>query len=587
MKKTLQEFLIAQDHFGITPSFMHKGRYQYHSLLCEILSLCMNLGCLAMFITLLVELTKKNKPAVNHVSLQQSKGPNGTLNSEDLIVSFGILDQNYQIFNDPTYLTFEATYEVDTIENGEFKNRKTKMNQINCTEINLNRYEKYGYQDIFLSNSLANYYCYDKTDIDDKIIIGGIFGSEFYGCIHAILKKCQNSSDSNIICKSEEEINEKINGFWFEMFFLDHFVDIYNYSSPIQTFSNSLYSLVSPEFYKSLRVYYNGITVKSDVGLLLDKIKEEDSFKYEKMTFDLIGNNHNDNLVEFILISSFTEEVYNREYLKIQGVFTNVGGILNGMLIAGMIILSFFELKGYQIEIIDSLFTFTTKKEKNISLQGYNKNRSEKMYELNETPNKEVSKKRVKFNLSLKDILCIKSNCFSNERTKIFKNDIDEIQKETNKKLEFCSAILIQNNVFQIEKILKGTNEIMERTHKFQFTLGKGESKEKWKQKSDIGKVNTKLSKEFKEKTSIKETNYSIQNECVNNAKLAYLKNEDNCQTNDNFTDEKTNVPKQKKGKRKTKSARNNYCNNCNAKINKSVCNNRGLCDDCYKEEID
>ena len=29
MKKRFQELLIAQDHFGITPSFMHKGRYQY------------------------------------------------------------------------------------------------------------------------------------------------------------------------------------------------------------------------------------------------------------------------------------------------------------------------------------------------------------------------------------------------------------------------------------------------------------------------------------------------------------------------------------------------------------------------------
>ena len=81
MKKRFQELLIAQDHFGITPSFIHKGRYQYHTLLCEVISLVMNLGCFAFFITLLVELVRKNKPTVNHVSLQQSKGPNGTLNS--------------------------------------------------------------------------------------------------------------------------------------------------------------------------------------------------------------------------------------------------------------------------------------------------------------------------------------------------------------------------------------------------------------------------------------------------------------------------------------------------------------------------
>ena len=579
MKKRFQELLIAQDHFGITPSFIHKGRYQYHTLLCEVISLVMNLGCFAFFITLLVELVRKNKPTVNHVSLQQSKGPNGTLNSEDLIVSFGLLDQNYRFFNDPTYLTFEATYEVDTIENGEFVYRNTKMNQINCTEINLNRYEKYGYQDIFLSNNLNDYYCYDKTDIDDKIIIGGIFGSEFYGCIHAILKKCQNSSDSDIICKSEEEINEKINGFWFEMFFLDHFVDIYNYSSPIQTFSNSLYSMVTPDFYKSLHVYYNGVTVNTDRGVLFDRYKEETSFKYEKMNFDLIGNKDNGDLIEFILISSFTEEIYNRSYIKIQDLFSNVGGILSGMSLAGIIILSFFEQKRYEIELIKSLFHFTTVKEKLVSFQDYSsKSRNNaKMYNVKEsTAEKEHHKKKIKFNLTLMDVLCMKNKRYSNERTKMFEQDIELIEKEVNKKIEFSSNILIQNNVYNLEKVIMNKICNSEKGKKFLWILNAEQRKEK--------KISKKEKDELKESAStLKDKNYSIQKEYVNQKRF-YSKSNDDCKTSDSLTEEK-NISKTVKAKNKDDChSTEEYCKQCKNKINKvKYSNTIGLCKQCYK----
>ena len=191
MKVKLMEFLITQDHFGITPCFLYKGKPQFHSIFCEIFSLIMNILCVVVFFTQISELLKKTNPTVNFVSLQQSKGPNGTLNTENLMISFGILNQQFEFFSDPTYLTFEALYEYNTIENGKFSTTQTKLNQINCTEVNYQTYEEYGYGNVFLSNSLQNYYCYENSINDKKVIIGGIFGSEFYGCIHAILKKCQ------------------------------------------------------------------------------------------------------------------------------------------------------------------------------------------------------------------------------------------------------------------------------------------------------------------------------------------------------------------------------------------------------------
>ena len=76
------------------------------------------------------------------------------------MISFGILDQQYQIFNAPIYLTFEPEYEHGSIIDNQFVTTVTKLNQINCTDVNYETYEKYGYGNIFFSNSLQDYYCY-------------------------------------------------------------------------------------------------------------------------------------------------------------------------------------------------------------------------------------------------------------------------------------------------------------------------------------------------------------------------------------------------------------------------------------------
>ena len=125
--------------------------------------------------------------------------------------------------------------------------------------------------------------------------------------------------------------------------------------------------MIAPEFYKSISAYFNGITVYSDNGILFDSTQEYKTFKYEKNNYDMKDINDDKSLVEFIIISSSNEEKYFRSYIKIQNVFATVGGIMNGLLIFGSIVFTFFEGKQYRIDLIDSLFSF-------VYNQGFSKN---------------------------------------------------------------------------------------------------------------------------------------------------------------------------------------------------------------------
>lgn len=123
---------------------------------------------------------------------------------------------------------------------------------VDCTEMNYKEYQKYGYEEVFKSNYLGDYYCLTQENPNDNIVIGGNFGTEFYGYISATIKKCTNTSESNVICKTPEKINELLQDRWFEVYFLDHYIDIYDYEDPIKTFSNSVYTMVDPLSSKSL-----------------------------------------------------------------------------------------------------------------------------------------------------------------------------------------------------------------------------------------------------------------------------------------------------------------------------------------------
>ena len=102
---------------------------------------------------------------------------------------------------------------------------------------------------------------------------------------------------------------------WFEVFFLDHYIDIYNYTNPIQTYANSFYVYIDPSISKSLWTNFNKLQVETDNGILFDSNKHEYAFKYEKINNDIkLDISHS--IIEFGLIMSMSEDIFYRSYIK-------------------------------------------------------------------------------------------------------------------------------------------------------------------------------------------------------------------------------------------------------------------------------
>ncbi|MCQ2817964.1 MAG: hypothetical protein MJ252_11925 [archaeon] len=352
---TAKDLLKVQDYFGVTPHFFHKGKNKYQHLFGAYISLVINMCCLAMAGVLLEELFSRRNPS-STLTTSTKERPLLTI-GKDLIISFGLLNQAMKVMYNESIYTYNAIYQIiKPGPDGKLTFNKYPLTPINCSILNENIYNKNGFSTEFQSNDLGNYQCYNQTDNGLPLIIGGNYGSEFYGVFTISILKCKNSTNNS--CASPEEIDKNLNKAYFEVFFLDHYMDTYNYKEPIQRFSNSFYYQTTPNLMKFITSSFNALNLFSDNGLIFSKKKSFKTFKlYEKYT-DVMSLDDEEQVLKLWVESSSLEENYYRSYIKVPEICGSIGGIMKGLQFLGIIIYAYFQDKVYRRSLVNHLIEF-------------------------------------------------------------------------------------------------------------------------------------------------------------------------------------------------------------------------------------
>lgn len=456
--QSFKSFLKIQDYFGMVPTLTHHGKMKYQNFIGSWLSLLINCCCLVYVMTFIIELLSHNNPSLNTVTISNSISPNITLSSDDLIIAFGIMDRSYKIINDPSVFTIDPRYQIITSVNGKMNYDKQPMKVINCTEINLKKYQESGFEKEFISNNLKDYFCFNETENGDPIIIGGNYGSEYYGVITLSIAKCNNET-SPIPCKSSEEIDSILNLCYFEVFFLDHFVDVYNFSHPIQTYTQSFYYQIDPKLSKFLYSYFNSINLFSDAGLFFSTEVIAKSFKHNSVSNDVFSINDDEPFAKLWVMSSYIEENFYRSYIKLPAICGNVGGLLRGLHLIASILYSFFEIKLYYKSLINSIFDFSNKDKKTLSPLYKKKSIIGTTVILKSTIVVDKKAKIQKIQLHLSPIQHMKLFCWRCcKKKQVIRKEYLSLEKSFNSKIEFSRVVLCQNEIAIIKEKLFGSD---------------------------------------------------------------------------------------------------------------------------------
>ena len=460
--------LKFQDVIDTTFIYFFNRKRNQHSILTVTLSLGINIFILILFLLGLNDLINHNNPDVNFAKMKNGISPNLAYNTKELLFSIGIRDKNHTFINDPTIASIKAFYHIK-INQDKFIALQNEMTFINCSTTH-NIYQNLDIENYYISNSIEQYLCFNYST---PVIVGGRYGTTFYGNLVFYIIKCQNGTKEGTICKSNEEINEKIQDGWVQTNYISSYVDYNNYNNPIGYMIDGPYAKLDVNINKITYIYFSQIKTETNSGWIFPSksLVYSTEVDYTQSDINIVKN---DGIIATIYVCPSDDlKYYLRKYTKIQNIAASVGGMFNGLYLIATYIIKYFCTYKYDIEFANSLFFFSfenfNKNMKKPKIYGKNlfkiesknngsENSISKLGMLNQLSdlklsiNKNIKKNNFyQFKLNVRDLFRLALDKIT-KKGKFLKKEYRIIKHEI---INYSDFINIGKNIIEVEKIKK------------------------------------------------------------------------------------------------------------------------------------
>ena len=133
---------------------------------------------------------------------------------------------------------------------------------------------------------------------------------------------------------------------------IDYTIVPRNYKSPFHPYGKNLYSSFSINFFNDIFLYLKSIEILTDSGYFFEK-KKKIKFSVYDYIFPNIDHRISNDFLSLTIRLSSKREVYERSYIKLQTIFSNVGGMLKMILIFGEYSIYFIRIVLYKNYILE------------------------------------------------------------------------------------------------------------------------------------------------------------------------------------------------------------------------------------------
>ncbi len=350
-------FLSKFDFISPEINLFYKGKERHSSIASGILSILLFFFIIFLIIYLSIDCIGKLNPTSFYFTKYIDDVSSYPLNSSSLLHYFGLYDVdgnqiiidkkainvigvniNDGIFTDDNDISKYSIWIYETCEEKDLGNLKEIY-----TEKNLQNF----YNSLCISKyyDLTNNRMIDKNDdnfIYPTLIHGASQSNNFeYG---VYIQKCQNNTNiNNNNCYSSTEIDNFLqNVIGYEIYFIDHSVNVENYKNPVITSIHRITSEINSNSYVLNHLNFHPVSIRTNDGLILDNNKEDTSFNFdvnEKITHI---NSNKGILGTFNFWIQNTIDTYDRTYKKIQDIAGGVDGIIEIVMMIARIINQIF-----------------------------------------------------------------------------------------------------------------------------------------------------------------------------------------------------------------------------------------------------
>jgi len=223
------------------------------------------------------------------------------------------------------------------------------------------------YKHLFSEGELSNSYCLKNFGYN-LTLVGG-FKYEQMSYIRIKIFPCKNTTENNNHCKSQEVLKNKMTSSYFSILLKDIGLNPSNYSFPTIPTLQDLYTTVDRRLYKNYILNFGLTEVLTDEGLLNENIKKEKyiQFRKEVQTFSFRDESEFIEGKDICLVQIRLDDntiVQKRTYTKISEILSRIGGYMQLMNTAFVLLSLMMNKIDSELKIINSIFNFNLKKNK-------------------------------------------------------------------------------------------------------------------------------------------------------------------------------------------------------------------------------
>lgn len=329
------EYTTQVDYFGSFVTLNFAREKKFRTLTGGILSILIYCTTFALIIKSYNQLFNHVNPSTTFTNKYMKESPFFNLQDERMFFMAIAEDSSLQVYTDPTIFTM-AWWQFTSARypNGTQIIAKNPLPTVNCS-IYYEDFVKYELQEKYDSLHLEKAIC---TDLSTNTSIGGDFTGELNSNIYLRFTPCRNSSKSTTICKPKTVIDATIYSGYVNIYYINKYVDVNNYTIPYQHFVDEFFLKVDPKIYKKIDMYFSQVNVSTDVGFIFDDKEVKSSIMKEKYHEDTITSADDSDYMKVYINISNNAFIYTRTYMKLQGFAALIGGIFQVLIILGTMI---------------------------------------------------------------------------------------------------------------------------------------------------------------------------------------------------------------------------------------------------------
>ncbi len=331
------------DIFGVAPLFTIRGRPTFQTQIGS----CLTILCIFLMgiyvLVFLNQMINHKSPDLRSTIYYDEIPQEIQLKKNNFSFVFGLQTKEFVNYIDESIYKVQAYQtKIKINKNGFYNITKENLKIITC---NNNIFQII--PENFKQLPLNNLYC-----IDNDIILKGEYMKEEWNYIRLNFSKCENSTENKNNCKTEEEINELLSGGYIGIFIPDYSFEPTKYFDPFNPYIKNVYKAFSIKYFEDILFYFKSVQIITDSGYFFEdkKIIKFATYDYIQNEIDFRESKH---FLSLTIRVSSKREVHERNYIKLQEIVSNVGGMLKIVLLFGEYSVYFIRMLLYKNYILE------------------------------------------------------------------------------------------------------------------------------------------------------------------------------------------------------------------------------------------